>query len=150
MILFSGNYQYSIDDKGRLSVPFRFRDQIQSDGQALTVWVWRHAKGYLRAYPEKQFNDLATSFEGVPGKESETALRDLMDNTEECPIDKQGRIILSQKFREETGIKREVVVVGVSRRFEIWDKARYKKYKDEVEPSIEGAFSAMQDKKNLI
>ena len=100
MLVFTGRYDYTIDEKGRLSIPSRLRDQVERDGQPLLLFVTLGPDGQLNGYAEKEYNSLMGIFEGRNDDEARMALRAITENTEPLPIDKQGRIMLSARQRE--------------------------------------------------
>jgi MraZ protein len=149
MLVFTGRYDYTIDDKGRLSIPSRLRDQVERDGQPLLLYVTLGAEGQLSAYAEKEYNSLMGLFEGRNDDEARAAFRAITQNTEPLPIDKQGRVLLSPKQRETAGIKRDVVIVGVGKRIEFWDKAAYGRYEGDGAAHIASAMKALKVRVDL-
>ncbi len=119
---FRGRSEHSLDGKGRLSIPARFRDVLrkQYDGR-LMVTPWNKC---LRAYPlpqwEKMEMTLLANLREQP--DMKKMISYMIGGVAECVLDKQGRILLSPKLREECGIGREVVLSGVMTYFEILDK----------------------------
>ncbi len=150
MIVFTGRFEYTIDDKGRLSVPSRMRDQIQKDGQALALFVTRGRKGQLSAYAEREYQQLVGELGAREDDAAGEALRVFTSETEECPIDSQGRVMLSARLRSLASITRDVVIVGVSKRLEIWSKAQYEKYQGENAARIDAAAGAIKGRADLI
>jgi MraZ protein len=150
MLVFTGRYDYTIDDKGRLSIPSRLRDQVERDGQPLILYVTRGRKGQLSAYAEREYNLLIEELGSRTDEEASEALRYFTENTEECPIDKQGRVVFSPRLRELGSIHRDVVVIGVSKRIEFWDKARYEKYQSDGAPRIQSATSTLKGRADLL
>ena len=150
MLVFTGRYDYSIDDKGRLSIPSRLRDQVTRDGQPLSFFVTTGRKGQLSAYAENEYQLLVGELGSKTDDESSEALRAITADTEECPIDAQGRVVLSGRLREAAGIKRDVVILGVSKRVEFWDKAAFEKYQKEGGPRIQSATASLQVRADLL
>lgn len=144
MLVFTGRYDYTIDDKGRLSIPSRLRDQVTRDGQPLSFFVTRGRKGQLSAFAEKEYNQFVDELGSKTDDESSEALRAITADTEECPVDAQGRVVLSPRLREVAGIKRDVVILGVSKRIEFWDKKRFEGYQAEGAPRIQSATSNLK------
>jgi MraZ protein len=150
MLVFTGRYDYSIDEKGRLSIPARLRDQVTRDGQPLNFFVTRGRKGQLSAYAEKEYQLLVDELGARQDEEAGEALRHITADTEECPVDGQGRIVLSARLREVGGIRREVVVLGVSKRIEFWDKAAYERYSKDGGPRIQAATQTLKGRADLL
>jgi MraZ protein len=150
MLVFTGLYDYTTDDKGRLSIPARLRDQVTRDGQALVLFVTRGRKGQLSAYAEKEYYQLVDELGSRSDEEASEALRSITGETEECPVDAQGRIVLSSRLREIAGIKRDVVIIGVSKRIEIWDKNVYQNYQSQGAQRILSATQSLKGRSDLL
>lgn len=125
MPLFTGRFEYSVDDKGRLSIPARLREQIEREGQDAALIVTSIHPDYLSAYATNEFQELIASIRESTDSNSRELMRRLTSEAETCPLDKQGRVMLSSSLRGFAGITRDVVVLGVAKRIEIWDRARY-------------------------
>lgn len=122
--MFRGRSRHTLDSKGRLAIPARFRemlDQRVDDCLVVTnqdVCLWAFAREDWRVIEEKAanlplFNRAASDY-----------LRYFVSGAVECPI-KQGRITIPLDLREIAGLKKEVVLVGELKRFEIWEKDRW-------------------------
>ena len=130
-----GEYEHTIDDKGRLTLPARFR-QLFADG----VVVTRGLDGCLYAYTRAEWQRLV-----------ETRLRDLdplsregrqlqrlfFASASEAEPDRQGRIVIPAPLLESASLRREVVVAGVYDHLEIWDRAAWRAQMQAVEGSAE-------------
>ncbi len=119
---FRGRSEHVLDGKGRLNIPTRFRDVLrQQYDERLMVTPWRKS---LKAYPLPQWESmemtLLTRLKERP--DMNKMIKYMIGGVVECPLDKQGRILLPPKLREECGIQKEVVVSGVMTYFEILDK----------------------------
>jgi MraZ protein len=125
MPLFTGRFEYSVDDKGRLSIPARLREQIEREGQDAAFIVTSIHPDYLSAYATNEFQELIASIRESTDPSSRELLRRLTSEAETCPLDKQGRVMLPSHLRGLAAITRDVVVLGVAKRIEIWDRARY-------------------------
>ncbi len=115
--MFSGRYEYAIDDKGRLSIPAKFRESLPSHKLILT-----NLDGCVAAYPEAEWEALQGRIErsGVAKKEAKNFLRFFYSGASECPIDRLGRILIPQSLRNYGAIKKNVIIVGMNRKIEIW------------------------------
>jgi MraZ protein len=150
MLVFTGRFDYTTDDKGRLSIPSRMRDQVTRDGQPLIFFVTKGRKGQLSAFPESQYNQLVDELGSRTDEEASEALRSMAEDTEECPVDAQGRLVLSQRLREAAGISRDVVIIGAIKRLEFWDKKTYEKYKSEGAQRIQSAVATLKGRADLL
>lgn len=150
MLVFTGRYDYTTDEKGRLSIPARLRDQVVRDNQPLIFYVTKGRKGQLSAYAEKEYQQLVDELGSRSDENASEGLREMTTATEECPVDAQGRIVLSARLRELANIKRDVVVLGVSKRIEVWDKAHYEAYQAEGAPRILSATQTLKGRADLL
>lgn len=117
--MFSGRYEYTIDDKGRLSIPSRFREILSANHEARLFVT--NLDGCLVAYPDKEWGRLQEKLTSAPnGKETRNFLRFFYAGVSECPFDKLGRILIPQSLRNYAGIKKNVVIVGMNKKLEIW------------------------------
>ena len=126
MLRFRSHSEHTLDPKGRLNIPARFRDvlreQYNSDMLIVTHWDKN-----LRAYPVAEweaFEEKLLALEESP-PDFDDLVRYIIAGVNECPVDKQGRILLPPTLRAEMGIDKDVVVVGMLLYFEIWDKRLY-------------------------
>ena len=123
MLRFRSHSEHSLDPKGRLNIPARFRDvlreQYNSDDLIVTHW-----DACLRVYPvvkwEAVEEKLLTPGNGSP--DFDKFVRYVIAGVSECPVDKQGRILVPPTLRTEMEIQKDVAVVGMLKHFEIWDK----------------------------
>jgi MraZ protein len=125
MPLFTGRFEYTVDDKGRLSIPARMREQLEKEGQDPAFIVTSLSPDYLSAYAPNEFQELIASIRESTDMGSRELLRRLASEAETCPLDKQGRIMLPAFLRQTAALKRDVVVLGVAKRLEVWDRERY-------------------------
>jgi len=129
-----GAHAYQLDPKGRLSLPARFREAF-ADGCWLTIGQDRCLFAFPRAEWDRRAGEVASSPLSDPDGRAYQRL--LFGNSEESKVDGQGRLTVPGRLREAVGIAKEVVVVGVYDRMEIWDKATYERY----EQAFGGAYA---------
>jgi MraZ protein len=123
--LFTGRFDYSVDEKGRLSVPARHRDQLERERQEAVLFVTQVKADCLHAYAPHEYGQFIESLSQATDEGSRDLLRQTTSGTVECPVDKQGRVMLPKELLAKAGIKRDVVLVGVARHIQIWDRSRY-------------------------
>lgn len=131
---FRGRSDHALDGKGRLNIATRFREVLRRQyDERLMVTPWHNC---LRAYPLPQWEELEVTLraEGKKQPHMINMVRYMIGGVVECSLDKQGRVLLPPKLREDCGIKKEVVVNGMITYFEIWDK---KTWAVENKPSVE-------------
>jgi MraZ protein len=130
---FSGRHFHSMDNKGRVSIPSRYREALserQDHQLILTNHYQRITKDgvpgkirYLRAFPTSAWQEFLEA--------EKTALKNLnyrriiMSGKEECPLDRQGRILISPSLRDYAQLSRDLILVGMTNWFEIWDRGVY-------------------------
>lgn len=124
-IRFRSRSEHTLDSKGRLNIPSRFREILRDVyTEALIVTNWQKS---LKAYPvsewERVEEKLINEAPGLPGFSD--FVRYVISGVTECSLDKQGRILLPGSLRAEFGFSKEVVLNGMLDHFEIWDKAAW-------------------------
>lgn len=124
--MFIGEYQHSIDEKGRLAVPIKFRAEL-----AKGAVVTRGLDNCLFLYTQKDWEQLADKLAKLPISKANTRAfaRLMLAGAMDCEIDKQGRVMLPDYLRKYAGVRKNVVVAGLYNRLEIWDAAAWEKYK---------------------
>jgi MraZ protein len=120
-----GQHRYQLDSKGRIALPARFRDAF-SQGVFLTLGQ----DGCLFAYPRDEWQRRSDEVRSRPlsGQEARAYARMFFGSAEAAELDTQGRLVIPQRLRNQVGLGREVVVVGVSERLEIWGSESWERY----------------------
>lgn len=115
---FTGHFEHSLDDKGRLTIPARFRARL-GDHFVLTI---APPETCLAMYPESTWSEFCSKLEAAPRKDARyrSFVRHLFAHTEEISLDSQGRLLLPAGLREMAGIHHDAVLVGTLTRVEIW------------------------------
>ena len=130
---FTGTYKPRLDDKGRLFLPAKFRDQL-SGGVVLT----KGAEGCLRLYPTAEFTrqgDVVAAGDQST-KEARDAVRVFFAGASDQVPDKQGRVSLTPELRSYAGLEREAVVIGIYDRVEIWEPSAWARYTADQEQAF--------------
>jgi MraZ protein len=120
--MFSGRFDHTIDDKGRLSIPAKFRDTLQSHYTQKLI-LTNSLDGCVVAYPDKEWEALQNRVEEADPalrEEGTDILRFFYSGATDCPIDRLGRILVPQSLRSFGGIKKNVVIVGMNKKIEMW------------------------------
>lgn len=134
MTMFLGEHEHTIDSKGRLAIPARFR--VQLDRGAV---IGKGMGACLSLYTMSRWEE--KSDELIAGKTSEE-LRDferrIYPSASEVELDGQGRIVLPAKLRAYAGLTTEVTVVGVRDHIEIWDRATWQAYQERLDAEGNG------------
>ncbi|WP_313891379.1 division/cell wall cluster transcriptional repressor MraZ [Psychrobacillus sp.] len=131
--MFMGEYQHSVDTKGRLIIPSKFREYLD-DCFVLT----RGLDNCLFGYPMNEWRKLEEKLKELPvtKKDARAFTRFFFSGATEVEIDKQGRINIPSNLRSYAKMDKECVVLGVSNRLEIWAKDAWENYFDESEDSF--------------
>lgn len=128
--MFIGEYSLTIDEKGRLSVPVKFRNDLK--GKAV---VTRGLDNSLFLYTMPEWRRLAEKLANLPISKANTRAfsRLMLAGAMDCDLDKAGRIVLPDYLREFAKIEKKVVVAGLYNRLEIWSEDLWTKYKKHTE-----------------
>jgi transcriptional regulator MraZ len=130
-----GTHSYQLDPKGRVSLPTRFREAF-ADG----VWLTIGQDGCLYVFPRAEWQRRSDEVASSPLSDADGRAysRLFFGASDEAKVDAQGRVTIPQRLRDAVGIKKDVVVLGVRDRMEIWDRRSYHRY----EQSFTGAYQA--------
>jgi MraZ protein len=123
--MFRGRHEHTIDPKGRVSIPAKFREVLGKKYDDRLVIT--NFDGCLVAYPYEEWillEEKASSLSMVK-KETRAFMRFFYSSAIECALDKQGRILIPQTLREYADLDKEVVLVGQLRKIEVWSKKRW-------------------------
>jgi MraZ protein len=128
-VVFIGEYQHILDPKGRVIMPSKFRDGL---GDKFVV-----TKGLdhcLFVYPQNEWQELERKLRTLPltSKDARAFTRFFFAGATECELDKQGRILIPANLREYAELTKELVIIGVASRVEIWSKEKWDDYNDDA------------------
>jgi len=131
--MFMGEYQHSVDDKGRMIVPAKFREAL---GAAFIVT--RGLDNCLFVYPKEEWAVLEQKLKSLPLMKADARAftRFFFSGATECELDKQGRINIPKNLCEYAKLDKDCVVLGVSNRVEIWSKQVWESYYEQSEESF--------------
>ena len=144
--MFRGAFEHTMDEKGRLSIPSKYRELLEahSDGQ-LVVTV--DPDQCLAAYPVPEWERIEARLGEMSmlRREVRQLERFLIGNATECGLDRQGRIQLPGTLRTFAGLSRDVVVAGQIKKFEIWDQQAWSQQQQQCLDSMEGAMEVLAE-----
>lgn len=134
--MFRGRFEHTLDDKGRLALPAPFRRALAEAGEDMLVVTPHLTAPCLVASPVSEWRRFEDKLDAFPQFHPQAAdvKRLYVGNARDCPIDKQGRLLLPQQHREDVGLVRDVLWVGTLKNIEIWAKERWEA---EMEPRHE-------------
>lgn len=123
--MFIGEFHHTLDDKGRLAVPVKFRVQL-AEGAVVTRGLDRS----LFLYPKKEWNTLAAKIAALPLGQADTRAfaRLMLAGAMDVEVDKSGRVTVPEYLRTYAGLAKNVVVTGMYDRLEIWDQTAWETY----------------------
>ncbi len=129
-----GEYSHTIDSKGRLIIPARFRE-----GLGDKFVVTKGLDNCLFVYPQPEWAALEQKLKSLPFTRADARafVRFFFSGATESNLDKQGRVLLPSNLREYAQLSKDVVVLGVSSRVEIWSKERWDEYNTAAGQSFE-------------
>lgn len=141
-IMFMGEYRHTLDAKGRIIIPAKFRDELKDN-----FVVTRGLDGCLTIYTQEQWECVFEQLKRLPNTKKETRMyiHMITSKATECIPDSQGRINLPNTLIEEAKIDKECVIVGVADHVEIWAKDRWENYYDEASSSFEDIAEQLTD-----
>jgi len=130
MLLLTGEYQHVIDDKGRVLVSNKLRNQIDVDEHGADFYLVLGANGVLCLYPEKDFEQLVLSVApGATAPDEAVAFERIsFALSSKVELDSQGRLLLNDKLRKRAGLKEDITLVGVRDHIELWNTDDWEQY----------------------
>jgi MraZ protein len=122
---FRGRFQHALDDKGRLSIPSKFRETLVQEHDGLLIVT--NLPHCLVGYTPEQWEAIESRSGKLSSVKSnvQSFLRYFYSGATECELDKQGRILIPPSLREAVDLDRQVVVAGMLNRLEIWSQVRW-------------------------
>jgi MraZ protein len=131
--VFRGQYAHAIDEKGRTSVPSRFREVLAAQGESRVV-ITAALDPCLVAYPMKEWLAFEERLSQLPSFDPSVAMirRLYVSGAVEVEIDKVGRLLIPQALRETAGLEREALWAGMGKHLELWSKERFDALRSEV------------------
>ena len=120
--MFMGEYNHTIDTKGRLIIPSKFRAQLGEE-----FVITKGLDGCLSIYPMDEWITFEEKLKALPltNKNARTFARFFVSSANTCELDKQGRILVPSRLREFAGLEKDVVLTGNLNRIEVWSKEKW-------------------------
>ncbi len=120
-----GEYEHSLDAKGRLIMPVKLRESIGE-----VVIITKGLDGCLFGFSKTEWTNFEEKLKSLPltNKNARDFVRFFLSGAVECEIDKQGRFLVASNLREYASMEKEIVIIGVGTRIEFWSKDKWKKY----------------------
>lgn len=126
--MFIGEYKHTMDEKNRVIMPVKFREDL---GEVFYI-----TKGFdecLFVFDSKEWENFRLKLAGnaLKKKDYRKLQRIFIASANECTLDKQGRVLISPPLREYAGIEKEMIIIGVSNRVELWSKEKWDDYNND-------------------
>jgi len=121
--MFSGTSNQTIDSKGRIILPAKFREELGE-----TVYVTSGFENCVQILSSEQFDRLREQIRQLPADKALSLQYILISPATEVTLSSQGRVMIAQKLREDAGLTKDIVVVGMDTRIEIWDKDTFEAF----------------------
>ena len=139
--MFNGRFDHAIDEKGRVSIPVRFREILQREGHDrlyITNFMIDHER-LLELFPPNEWEKKVAKFSGSRATDRDAQLFETfyIGGAHEVPVDRQGRILIPPKLREFARLGREVTFSAKHNRFELWDKQTLERILTMAEESLQ-------------
>lgn len=140
--VFMGEFQHTVDDKGRMIIPVKFRDGLGS-----SFVLTRGLDKCLFVYPMAEWETLEAKLKNLPMTrgDARSFVRFFFSGATECELDKQGRILIPATLRDYAELSRDCVVLGVSNRVEVWSESVWRAYSEKASESFESIAENLVD-----
>ena len=124
-----GEYEHSLDAKGRLIMPAKLRQDMGDK-----FIVTKGLDGCLFAFSQEEWLNFETKLKALPlsDRNARNFVRFFLSGATECELDKQGRFLIPNNLRNSAGLEKEVIIIGVGTRLEIWNKNTWEKCDEDI------------------
>jgi MraZ protein len=147
--LFKGRYSHTLDSKGRLSIPSKFREVLSEHQE--DVLILTNFDSCILGFTREEWQLLEEKIRGqsmfstMLRKDMRAFVRYFFSGASECPLDRQGRILIPPTLREFAGLEKEVVLTGVANKIEIWSKERWGAFLSDSQENFEEIAAKLAD-----
>lgn len=140
--MFIGEYQHTLDTKGRIIIPSKFREQLGEE-----FVMTKGLDNCLFVYPKEEWAILEEKLKTLPltNRDARAFIRFFFSGASEGALDKQGRVLIPANLREHSKLDKEAVVIGVSTRMEIWSKEEWDNYNNDDNLSYDSIAEKMAE-----
>lgn len=147
--MFRGKFEHSIDNKGRLSIPSKFREYLKERDEKSLVITNSISNGekYLDIFPLYRWEEIEKKVSVLSQVKSEVQnfQRYYLSSATDCNIDKNGRILLPTGLREYSQMDRDVVIVGMAHKMEVWSRSKWELIFKKAEEDFERIMTTLSD-----
>lgn len=134
VVMFIGEYEHSLDSKGRIIIPAKFREKLDE-----TFIVTKGLDNCLFIFPKNEWEIFESKLKSLPltRKDARAFVRFFFSGATECDLDKQGRILVPNNLRNHAKLNKDAIIIGVSNRVEIWSREEWNTYNEDDDLSYE-------------
>lgn len=138
--MFIGEYEHTLDTKGRIIIPSKFREKL-GDEFVMTKGL----DNCLFVYPKSEWSILEEKLKKLPltNRDARAFIRFFFAGASECGLDKQGRVTIPANLRKHSKLDKEAIIIGVSTRMEIWSQDEWENYNDDENLSYDSISEKM-------
>ena len=140
--MFIGEYQHTLDNKGRIIMPSKFREDLGSN-----FVITKGLDSCLFVYPKSEWKIIHDKLKTLPltNRDARAFVRFFFSGASELSLDKQGRVLIPSNLREHSKLAKDAVVIGVATRLEIWSKELWDNYTDDDNLSYDSIAEKMAE-----
>ena len=149
--MFAGSYSLAVDEKGRIAIPARFRQQLSDENGGVPLFITIGPKPCLEIYPAPEFQRLAAEIQNLEDRKTADLLKQVFIGfAVETETDKQGRVVLPPLLRKRVQLNGSAMLVGQITRFDVWAEDEWMRRfgggpDSQLSPaSLEDAFAALK------
>ncbi len=137
-----GEYSYTIDQKKRLSVPAKFRKDLGKEAV-----ITKGIDNCLVLYPLKTWEKITEKLEAMPTakREAREYYRHILSGASDVELDKLGRILIPEFLKDYAGLKKNVSILGLSNKIEIWEEKKWQDHKKKTEKEVENITAELEE-----
>lgn len=145
--MFRGQFTHTIDSKGRVSLPARFREVVLKNGDPRLVITPSPFDPCLHVHPMMEWEELEKKVAELPRMKDEVVWfrRVYVSRAIECEVDKAGRLLIPPDLREQTSLEKDVLWAGMGKNLELWSKPLWTKALELPQPQVAAYKTAIQE-----
>ena len=143
MLLLTGEYQHVVDNKSRILISNKLRNQIDVDEHGGSFYLVLGSNGVLCLYPEKNFEQIIMAAAPKTNAPDEAVAFERLSSAlaSKVELDNQGRLLLNDKLRKRAGLKDDITLIGVRDHIEIWNSESWERYLSDKMPQYQKQMS---------
>ena len=144
--MFRGRYEHTIDPKGRLSIPARYREELVA--RSMTTLILAEGDHCVWAFPLDEWQQFEQRLLQHPqlSPERRNVVRVMVASAKECPLDRAGRALVPPELRDFAGLKRDVMIAGALDHFEIWSRDRWTEHRQTLRVGFDEMTRKLSDR----